>query len=187
MRKEIDRVFSTVVAFLWCDGGAALVTVLLHFHSLMCSSHFCRVRVTSPSSQSHLKFFESSQCQSHDLVESEPSHKNCWVASSHWFARLSQCRVTWNFTFFLRRFFAMKWHLTCYKMAPDRLENGAQHAMKWRPISWKMVPNVVLTSLIASYLCLVGLFSVCIFLVSFTLSRFKKSSPTLLQVLQPLS
>ena len=120
-------------------------------------------------------------------VESEPSHKNCWVASSHWFARLSQCRVTWNFTFFLRRFFAMKWHLTCYKMAPDRLENGAQHAMKWRPISWKMVPNVVLTSLIASYLCLVGLFSVCIFLVSFTLSRFKKSSPTLLQVLQPLS
>jgi len=24
---------------------------------------------------------------------------------------------------------------TCYKMAPDKLENGAQHAMKWHPIS----------------------------------------------------
>ena len=27
-------------------------------------------------------------------------------------------------------------------MTPENLENGAQHAMKWRPISWKMVPNV---------------------------------------------
>jgi len=25
----------------------------------------------------------------------------------------------------------MKWRPTCYKMAPDKIENGAQHAMKW--------------------------------------------------------
>jgi len=29
----------------------------------------------------------------------------------------------------------MKWRPTCRKMAPDKFENGAQHAMKWRPIS----------------------------------------------------
>ena len=41
-----------------------------------------------------------------------------------------------------------------YKMVPGKLENGAQHAMKWRPISQKMVSNVVLRSLIAGYLYL---------------------------------
>ena len=34
------------------------------------------------------------------------------------------------------------------------LWNGTHHAIKWRPISSKMVPNVVLTSLIAGYLYL---------------------------------
>jgi len=29
----------------------------------------------------------------------------------------------------------MKWHPTCHKMVHDKFENGAQHAMKWRPIS----------------------------------------------------
>jgi len=48
----------------------------------------------------------------------------------------------------------MKWRLTCHKMASDKLKNGAQHGVKWPPISWKMVPNVVLTSLIAGYLYL---------------------------------
>jgi len=56
------------------------------------------------SSQSHKPFeSESSKIfssQSHDLIES--SHKNCRVASSHWFASSSQCRLTQNFTFFLR-------------------------------------------------------------------------------------
>jgi len=28
----------------------------------------------------------------------------------------------------------MKLRNTCHKMAPDKLENGAQHAIKWRPI-----------------------------------------------------
>ena len=34
------------------------------------------------------------------------------------------------------------------------LWNSTQHAIKWRPISLKMVPNVVSTSLIAGYLYL---------------------------------
>jgi len=42
-------------------------------------------------------------------------------------------------------------------MVPNKLENGAQHAMKWRPVSWKMVPNVVLINLIAVYLYLSSL------------------------------
>jgi len=29
----------------------------------------------------------------------------------------------------------MKWCPACYKMASDKLENGAQNAIKWRPIS----------------------------------------------------
>jgi len=44
----------------------------------------------------------------------------------------------------------MKWHPTCHK----KLKNGVQHAMKWRLVSQKMVPNVVLTNLIAGYLYL---------------------------------
>jgi len=47
-----------------------------------------------------------------------------------------------------------------------------------------MVSNVVYASFIAGFLYLI--FSVRILLVSFTLSNFSKSSPTLLQVLQPL-
>jgi len=70
-------------------------------------------------------------------------------------------------------------------MASDMLGNGAQQAMKWRPINQKTVPNVVLTSLIAGYLYLSLLRF--ILLVSFTLSHLKKSSPILVQVLQPLS
>jgi len=35
--------------------------------------------------------------------------------------------------FFYYIFYATKWRPTCCKMAPDKLENGAQHAIKWRP------------------------------------------------------
>jgi len=42
-----------------------------------------------------------------------------------WFASSCECRVTRNFTFFLQHFNAIKWHPTCHKMAPDKLENGA--------------------------------------------------------------
>ena len=73
-------------------------------------------------------------------------------------------------------------------MAPGKLENGAQQAIKWRPIILKIVPDVVLTSLIAGYLYLSSLrLHFTSILVSFTLSHFKKSNPTLVQVLQPLS
>jgi len=50
-------------------------------------------------------------------------------------------------------------------MAPNKLENGTQHAMKWRPISQKTVPSVVLTRLIAGYLHLsfLSLHFTCLF------------------------
>jgi len=32
----------------------------------------------------------------------------------------------------ISRFF---YNIIYYELAPDKLENGAQHAMKWRPIS----------------------------------------------------
>jgi len=36
-------------------------------------------------------------------------------------------------------------------MAPGKLENSAQYSIKWRQINKKMVPNVVLASLIGRY------------------------------------
>jgi len=92
----------------------------------MCPSHFRRIKVTSPSSQSHIKNFQVESESIQDLVESESSHKNCEVTSSCWFASSSQCRVKWNITFFRCLFFAMKWHPTCYKMAPEKLQDSAQ-------------------------------------------------------------
>jgi len=121
------------------------------------------------SSQSH-KLFESESSKFFSSgVMTSSSDKNCWVTSSHWFSSLSQCRVKRNFTFFLWLFYAKKWCPTWYKMVPDKLENGAQ---------------CVVAALIPGFLYLSV--SVCILLVSFTLSRFNKSSPTLLQVLQPM-
>jgi len=74
-----------------------------HF-AVMCPSHFRGVRVTSPWSQSHLKFFRVESESWLGRVVSESSHENCRVTSSHWFASSSQCRVTRNFTFSLRHF-----------------------------------------------------------------------------------
>jgi len=50
-------------------------------------------------------------------------------------------------------------------MASDKLENIAQHAMKWRPISQKIVSNVDLTSLIRGYLYLsfLSFYFTCLF------------------------
>jgi len=59
-------------------------------------------------------------------------------------------------------------------MAPDKLENGAQHAIKWRPIGWKLVPNVVSTSLIAGYLLFISKFSQFAFYLSLSLSVISK-------------
>ena len=74
----------------------------------MCPSHFCRVRVTSPSSQSH------------DLVES--SHFELLVCNLESMSSHTKCHV-FTATFF------------CYEMAPDKLINGAQLDMKWHPIN----------------------------------------------------
>jgi len=63
------------------------------------------------SSQSHLKIFRVESESRPGRVESESSHKNCRVTSSHWFASSSQCRVTRNFTFFTALF--------CCEMAPN--------------------------------------------------------------------
>jgi len=68
-------------------------------HTVMCPSHFCRVRVTSPKSQSHWKFCRVVSESSHDLVES--NHKNGRVTTSHWFTSSSHCRVIQNFKLFL--------------------------------------------------------------------------------------
>jgi len=38
-------------------GGKMIVTCCFSYQPVMCLSHFCRVTVTSPSSQSYLKFF----------------------------------------------------------------------------------------------------------------------------------
>jgi len=87
------------------------------FSPVMCPSHFYRVRVTSSSSQSHPKFFESSQ--SHDVV-----------ASSHFESLVCKLESMSSHTKFhvFSTFF-------CYEMGPGKLENGAQHARKWCPIS----------------------------------------------------
>ena len=114
------------------------------------------------SSQSH-KPFESESI--HDLVES--SHKKCGVTSSYWFASSSQCWVIWNFSVFLDFSFATKWRPTCYKMAPYKLQNGVQCCLnnfECRLFISKLFVKVV-----------------WILLVSFALSHFHKSSPTLLQ------
>jgi len=92
---------------------------------VMCPSHFCRIRVTSPSSQSHQTFFRVESESWLSRVVSESNHENCRVTSSLWFASSSQCRVTRNFMFFLRHFFTMKCP-TCHIMAPDKFENGTQ-------------------------------------------------------------
>ena len=72
--------------------------------------------------------FLSSQC--HKPFESEwskifSSRVKSQELSSHWFASSSQCRVTWNLTFFLWHF--LKWRPRCCKMVPEKLENGAQY------------------------------------------------------------
>ena len=83
-------------------------------------------------------------------VKSDSIHKNCRVTWIPWFASSSQIK----FHTFRMSFFAMKWRPKCYKMAPGKFDNGAQHAIKWCPISYKMVTNVVLARSIAGDLYL---------------------------------
>jgi len=65
----------------------------------------------------------SSQCQSHDLVESESSHKNFRVVRLQARVNVESHEIS-HFLYYI--FYATQWRPTCYKMAPDKLENGAQ-------------------------------------------------------------
>jgi len=102
--------------------------------AVICPSHFCRVRITSPSSQSHLKFFRFivrvMTWSSRIKVESKE-------LSSRFESLVCNLESMSSFTKFhvsSTRFFSMKWRPICHKVVPDKLENGAQHAMKWHPI-----------------------------------------------------
>ena len=91
----------------------------------MCPSYFCWFRVTSPSSQSHLTFFRVRVVSWLGRVESQ--------GSSHFESLV--CRARFNvestdFSHFFYDFF-MLW-------------NGVKHAINWRPIRYKMVPNMLL-------------------------------------------
>jgi len=107
----------------------------------MCPSHFCQGRVESESQVLRVR------------IESE-SFKNLLnrvkVRVMAWSSRVTitvtslrviglQARVNVEpqeiSHFFLRHFFAMKLCPTCHKIAPDKLENGAQYPMKRCPIS----------------------------------------------------
>jgi len=67
---------------------SVLKNVLNIFHEIsrfrivlvMCLSHFCGVRVTSPSSQSHLKFCRVESESSHDLVKSSHNFSYIFLA-----------------------------------------------------------------------------------------------------------
>ena len=100
----------------------------------MCSSHFCRVRVTCPSSQSRVRVIKIFFYSIHGLVESSQSRVKRTVESVRVIGLQARVNVESHevLHFFYDIFYAMKWRPTCYKMAPDKLENGAQHAMKWR-------------------------------------------------------
>jgi len=114
IKIKIELLFGKHIAYRW---------VLYHFLWLLYSD----VSASFLSRQSH-KPFESESSQSHLNFFRVESESDSWlgrVISSHWFPSSSQCRVTRNLTFFLH-FFAMKWHPTCYKMEPDKLENGSQ-------------------------------------------------------------
>ena len=116
---------------MWCNH---VTTLLPHFTSsrrpstVNCSpSHFCRVRVTSPSSQ--LTFLRVESEASHDLVESSQRRVTRTVESFRVIGVQARVNVESNEILHLSMAFS------CYKMAPDETENGAEHATERRPIS----------------------------------------------------
>jgi len=70
--------------------------IFVLLYSVMCPSHFCRVRV-----ESELRALRVRVIWNFVESESESSHKNGRVTSSHCFASSSQCRVIQNFKLFL--------------------------------------------------------------------------------------
>ena len=126
----------------------------------MCPSHFCWVRVTSPSSQSHPQSLRVESESSHDLAEPSQSRVTRTIESTRVFGLQTQVNVESNeISYFSVTFYAMEWHPTCYKMAPDKLENCAQCCFS------KFDCKLFISS-----------FSLCILLASFGLSHFSKSS-----------
>ena len=115
------------------------------FIPVMCPSHFCRFRVTSPSSQSHLNFFRVESESWLGRVESESSEffssrirVMTWSSrvrvksqelSSHFeslVCKLESMPSHTKFHVFLQHFFGMKWRLISSKMVPNMLWNGAR-------------------------------------------------------------
>jgi len=105
--------------------------------AVMCQSHFCHVRVTSPSSQIRVrvikKFFESSLVMtwsSRVRVESQE-------LSSHFESLVCKLESMSS---------QMKFHIfsmtsSCYEMAHNLLQNGARRGRKWCRTCYEMVPN----------------------------------------------
>jgi len=144
----------------------------------VCSSHFCRVRVTSPSSQSHLKFY--------------------WVRLMPWSSRVRVTRTVKSLRVIglHARVNLVSHEISRFFYDIFLLWNGAQNAINGAPISLKMVPNMAWNGplkLENGTQCCFNQFDCrlfitkfsqfCILLVSFTLGHFKESSPTFLQVL----
>ena len=79
--------------------------------------------------------FVSSQSHSHDLVESSQNQVTKTVESLRSLVcKLESMSSHMKFHIFSTRFF-MLWNGAQHSnIAPDKLENGAQHAIKWRPI-----------------------------------------------------
>ena len=91
---------------------------------MTCPSDFCRVRVTSPSSQSHLNFFE--WCLSLVKTWSSQVRVESQELSSHFeslVCKLNSMSSQMKFHIFSMTFYAAaKWRPTFYKMAPGKLE-----------------------------------------------------------------
>jgi len=97
-------------------------THCLHNAAVMCPNHFCRVRVIS-------NFFESSQ--SRVMAWSSRVKDESQELSNHFESLFCKLDSVSN---------QMKFHIfsvtvLCFEMAPDKLENDAQHAMNKCPIS----------------------------------------------------
>jgi len=138
----------------------------------MWPSHFCRVRVTSPSSQRHQKNFRV-------IVESWLGRVTRTVESLRVIGLQARINVESHEIshFFYDIFYVMKWHPTCYKMVPDKLENGVQHGMKWYPIIKKNDAQCCFNKFDCRLF--ISKFSPFEFYLSLSLSVISKSPPNL--------
>ena len=131
----------------------------------MCPSHFCRVRVGSESSQIFSSRVRVRFMTWSSRVRVEPQKLSSRFES--FVCKLDSMSSHMNFHIFLSHFYAM---------------NGAQHGIKWCPISKKMVPNMLLNhdraqSCFNKFDCrlFISKFSQYAFYLSFSLSLISKS------------